>query len=123
MKRRIMFKVPLSDRVIALLERLKEHRRVGPLVFAGVGRVTCWKVCKLIAPEGSIHGMRATFRSWCTDKGITRDLAEMCLAHGPENEVEAAYNRADALARRRKVMDRWAGFLDGTSNVVALKRA
>lgn len=70
------------------------------------------------------HGLRSTFRDWATERGIERDLAELCLAHDIASDVERAYRRSDMLERRRAVMDRWAGFLAGSeaggASVVAL---
>lgn len=68
------------------------------------------------------HGLRSTFRDWATERGIERDLAELCLAHDIASEVERAYRRSDMLERRRAVMDRWAGFLAGQEEggVIAL---
>jgi integrase len=124
MKRRIEFKVPLSSRSLALLEELKAHRRTGSCVFP-VGRCAVWDMCKRVAPEASVHGWRATFRSWAADNGIDDALAEMCLSHGPGDATKAAYNRGEMVDRRRAVMQAWADFLDGkhAANVVPLKRA
>jgi integrase len=124
MKRRVEFKVPLSDPAIALLEKLREHRLAGGRVFP-VGRCAVWDMCKRVAPGASVHGWRATFRSWAADNGIDDALAEMCLSHGPGDATKAAYNRAEMVDRRRVVMQAWADFLDGkhAANVVPLKRA
>jgi integrase len=124
MKRRTLFKVPLSDQVVAILEELKTHRRTGGRVFT-VGRHAVWRVCKRVTGMASVHGMRATFRSWCADHGIDDGVAEGCLSHGPGDATRAAYNRGEMVDRRRVVMQAWADFLDGkhAANVVQLKRA
>ena len=36
----------------------------------------------------------------------------MALAHVIENKVEAAYRRGDLFAKRRKMMQEWANYLD-----------
>ena len=41
-----------------------------------------------------------------------RDVAEMALAHVIENKVEAAYRRGDLFAKRRKMMQAWANYLE-----------
>jgi integrase len=56
------------------------------------------------------HGMRSTFRDWagdCTE--FARELAEAALAH-VLGEVERAYRRGDALAKRRALMNEWAKY-------------
>ena len=40
----------------------------------------------------------------------------MALAHVIENKVEAAYRRGDLFAKRRKMMQEWADYLDGLKN-------
>lgn len=53
------------------------------------------------------HGFRSSFRDWCSEHEISRDVAERALAHTVKNQVEAAYHRTDLLEQRRKVMQRW----------------
>jgi hypothetical protein len=40
------------------------------------------------------------------------DLIELQLAHAERNQVRAAYNRAQRLVERRKMMQAWADYLD-----------
>jgi len=59
------------------------------------------------------HGFRSTFRSWAFDlTNYPRDLAETALAHALGDKTEAAYRRSDALERRRRMMQDWAGVCD-----------
>jgi integrase len=71
------------------------------------------------------HGLRSTFRDWCAERGVDRDLAELSLAHTVGSEVERAYRRSDMLERRRALMASWADFLAGreSAKVVSLKTA
>ena len=57
------------------------------------------------------HGFRASFRSWCADTGVPREVAEAALGHVVAG-VEGAYQRSDLLDRRRPVMDQWAGYIE-----------
>ena len=59
------------------------------------------------------HGFRSSFRDWCGERGVAREVAEACLAHQVKNEVEAAYARSDLLERRRQVMQLWADYVTG----------
>ena len=59
------------------------------------------------------HGLRSSFRDWCAETGVDRDLAELCLAHAVGSDVERAYRRSDMIERRRAVMERWADRLSG----------
>ena len=60
------------------------------------------------------HGFRSAFRDWSGEvSSFPREVAEMALAHAIENKVEAAYRRGDLFAKRRKMMQEWADYLDG----------
>lgn len=60
-----------------------------------------------------LHGFRSSFRDWSGEvSSFPRDVAEMALAHVIENKVEAAYRRGDLFAKRRKMMQQWADYLD-----------
>ena len=48
---------------------------------------------KALKVEAVPHGFRSSFRSWCADTGVDRELAEACLAHAVGNQVEQAYKR------------------------------
>ena len=70
------------------------------------------------------HGFRSSFRDWvgeCTS--FPREVAEAALAHAVGDEVERAYRRADALTKRRKLMDAWASFCakPQSAKVIALR--
>ena len=47
------------------------------------------------------------------EQGWHPDLIELQLAHAERNKVRAAYNRAQRLDERRKMMKAWADYLDG----------
>ena len=44
------------------------------------------------------------------------DLIDLQLAHVDRNEVRAAYNRAQRLAERTRMMQSWADYLDSLRN-------
>ena len=49
------------------------------------------------------YGMRSSFRDWCGETGVAREVSEACLAHVVK-VVEAAYAHNDLLDRCRPVM-------------------
>ena len=57
------------------------------------------------------HGFRSSFRDWCGESSVDREVAEACLAHVVVNKVEATYRRTDLLERRRPVMEDWAQYV------------
>jgi hypothetical protein len=46
------------------------------------------------------------------EQGFHSDMIERQLAHAERNRVKAAYNRAQHLPERRKMMQTWADYLD-----------
>lgn len=52
--------------------------------------------------------------------GWHRDAIERQLAHAEKDGVRAAYNRAEHLPERRKMMQSWADHLDGLKRGAAV---
>ncbi|MDE0656775.1 MAG: tyrosine-type recombinase/integrase [Acidimicrobiaceae bacterium] len=106
------FRVPLSPRAIELLTQARSSTDGDALVFPSpvtgraVSENTYVKLLRDLDIPTSAHGLRATFRSWCSDIGVPRDLAEMALGHAVRG-VEGAYARSDMLERRRTLMKQW----------------
>ncbi|WP_238473901.1 tyrosine-type recombinase/integrase [Altericroceibacterium spongiae] len=63
------------------------------------------------------HGWRAAFSTimneWAKEHGRADDRAviDLMLAHLPKEKVEAAYNRAQFMPRRRQLANKWADML------------
>ena len=118
MKSRREHRVPLSSAAVAVLERVLGLRgRSRGLVFPGIqgkmiGAAVFGRLLKDLEIECSPHGFRSSFRSWCSDEGIDRELSEQALAHAVGSQVEQCYARSDCLERRREVMEAWGAFLD-----------
>lgn len=71
------------------------------------------------------HGFRAMASTRLNEMGWTPDVIERQLAHAERNKVRAAYNRAQYLDERRKMMAAWANYLDGLragGRVIAIGR-
>lgn len=61
------------------------------------------------------HGFRSSFRDWSGEVStFPRDVAEMALAHTIKDKVEAAYRRGDLFNKRRKMMEEWTVYLNGS---------
>jgi len=59
------------------------------------------------------HGWRASFSTILNELlPAERAAIDRALAHTPKDKVEAAYNRAEQMARRRALFDRWAALLE-----------
>jgi integrase len=72
------------------------------------------------------HGFRSMVSTLLNEQGWNRDAIERQLAHGERDEVRAAYNYAQYLPERRKMMQAWSDYLvrlRARANVVPLKMA
>ncbi len=64
------------------------------------------------------HGFRAMASTVLHEQGWSSDIIERQLAHTESNSVKAAYNHAQHLPGRRKMMQSWADYLDTLKNDV-----
>jgi integrase len=62
--------------------------------------------------EQTGHGFRSMASTLLNEQGFPPDVIELQLAHSERNKVRAAYNRAQRLAERKKMMQTWAEYLD-----------
>lgn len=138
MKARKEHRVPLTPEALDMLRdvpRLMGEDHIFPAVKGGalsnMALSACMKRMAEAAPGRYLdaqsgrpavpHGLRSTFRDWCAERGVERDMAEIALAHTVGSEVERAYRRSDMLDRRRALMAAWGRFLRGEAGqVVAL---
>jgi integrase len=60
----------------------------------------------------SWHGFRAMASTLLNEQGYAPDVIELQLAHQERNQARAAYNRAQRLEERRRMMQAWADYLD-----------
>ena len=58
------------------------------------------------------HGFRSMASTLLNEQGWNRDAIERQLAHAERNAVRAAYNYAEHLSARKKMMQAWADYLD-----------
>lgn len=58
------------------------------------------------------HGFRTTASTLLNEQGWGADAIERQLCHMPRDQVRAAYNRAQYLDERRRMMQDWSDYLD-----------
>ncbi len=58
------------------------------------------------------HGFRSVASTLLNEIGFTPDAIERQLVHCERNEVRGAYNRAEYLPERKRMMQHWADYLD-----------
>ena len=122
-------RVPLSKAAVSVLEGMKPLRGRSGHVFPspkGSGALGSTALRKLINTVGliertTIHGLRSSFRDWCAERSVDREIAEAALAHVVQG-VEGAYLRSDLFARRAVVMQQWAEYLEtGSAEIVQIR--
>jgi integrase len=125
MKMRIEHTVPLPRQVVKLFRELRGKQAAlwgdcelcFPSPRARSRPITSESLmCALKAIHGlpniTVHGFRTSFSTLAREKGFNPDHVEKQLAHQLKDAVEAAYNRAEYLEPRRKMMQKWANYLD-----------
>jgi integrase len=135
MKMRRPHLVPLARQAVAILREIEPLTGRGRYVFPSPRSMqrplsdnAVTAALRRIGYTGeqmSWHGFRAMASTLLNELGFPPDIIELQLAHQERNEVRAAYNRAQRLDERRKMMQAWADYLDGLrggSNVVPFRR-
>lgn len=108
-KTRSELRVPLAAEALAVLDAVAA-RRTSPYLFGGqrlgkpISDMAMLEKLRGLAPGLTMHAFRSSFRDWCAEHGVPREIAETGLGHAVGSKVEAAYLRSDVLARRRAVM-------------------
>jgi integrase len=125
-KDRLFHIVPLSNQAIAILNEIKPLTGNGKYVFPssrGDGRPmsdnTIRTALKSLGYESDVmtaHGFRTTASTLLNEQGWSPDAIERQLAHAPKDHVRAAYNRAQYLEERRRMMQQWSDYLDTLKN-------
>jgi integrase len=110
-------RVPLNSRMVALLEALPRESDKG-LVFVGskantvIGKMTLPQLVDAMGHDVTIHGMRASFKSWASEQtSYPSEVIEFSLAHVVGSAAEQAYMRSDILEKRRLLMEAWSTFV------------
>ena len=117
MKMKTEHLVPLSPQAAAILAELKEIGGGSRFVFPGrnrdkpISNNTLLFALYRLGYKGKMtgHGFRAVASTMLNEMGKFRpDVIERQLAHSERNEVRGAYNRAEYLPERKKMMQAWA---------------
>jgi len=128
MKMRQEHIVPLSDQAMRILEELKPYSGGGKYLFPSIISAKDKPIAKesmLCAlrrmgykkHELCVHGFRGMASTLLHELGYNRDWIERQLAHSERNGVRAAYNHAQYLPERRRMMQEYSDYLDGLRNI------
>ena len=123
MKMREQHLVPLSSQAVEILRELHQVTGRNRLVFPGVRShdkpmsentlTAALRYSGYSKDQMTSHGFRSTASTLLNEQGWNRDAIERQLAHAPRDSVRAAYNYAEFLPERRRMMQAWADYLDG----------
>ncbi len=128
MKMRVEHIVPLSKQSIQILHDQKEIADKWPLVFPSTVRPrqsmsnnTILGAIRRMGYQGRMtgHGFRALAMSTIKQElGYRHEVVDRQLAHAPRNKIDKAYDRAQFLDERAKMMQEWADYLENIAKKV-----
>ena len=113
MKMRQQHIVPLSNQAIEILREIQPLTGDTKFVFPTPRRNK-----RPLSDNGLLAALRrmgyeqGTASTLLNEQGWNRDAIERQLAHGERDAVRAAYNYAEHLPERRKMMQAWADYID-----------
>ena len=113
--------VPLSTQAVEILRALFPITGEGEYVFpnrntsgAVISENTMLSIIESIGYKERMtgHGFRSLASTILNEKGYPPDVIERQLAHEDEDKIRSAYNRAEYLLERKKMMQWWGDHLD-----------
>ena len=123
MKMRQVHIVPLARQTVEVLHLLHNYTGHGRFLFpsprsearpmSDVALLAALRRMGYSKEEMTVHGFRSMASTLLNEQGYNRDWIERQLAHGERNSIRAAYNYAEYLPERRRMMQEWADLLDG----------
>lgn len=112
--------VPLSPQVLAILEQVKALNLSDKYVFYNVAirkplsENVFTNALKRLGYKGRMtgHGFRGLASTTLHERQYLHEAIELQLAHERDNKISKAYNGAEHLPYRIKMMNEWADFVD-----------
>jgi len=114
--------IPLSKQAVSLLREIHPLTGNGKYVFPSIRTnsrpmsdntiLAALRRMGFPKDEMSGHGFRAMASTILHEQGWPSAIIERQLAHQERNKVKAAYNHAEHLPERKKMMQAWANYLD-----------
>jgi integrase len=122
MKMRFPHIIPLPKQILEILKDIEPLTGEGRYVFPSLRSterpmsnntiLAALRRMGYAKEEMSGHGFRAMASTVLHEQGWPPDVIERQLAHAERNNVRAAYNHAQHLPERRRMMQAWADYLD-----------
>lgn len=125
--------VPLSTQSLQVLADLREVTGGGEYLFPQASNprkvisenTMLYSLQRLGFDGVTVHGFRAMASTILNESGFNPDAIERQLAHTERSKVRAAYNRAEYLPERVKIMQWWGDFIESQrdgGNVVLFRQ-
>ena len=134
MKMRVQHIVPLSKQAVEILRSLHKHTGPDGFLFPSIrtkrrpmSENTVNAALRNLGhskDEMTGHGFRSMASTMLHEQDWRSEVIERQLAHADRDSVRAAYNYAEHLEERRRMMQAWAdylGKLTKSKNVAAIK--
>ena len=125
MKMRKTHHVPLSRQAVSTLEEMQQYSGTEGYVFPQVyNQKKAMSENTLLyfsnrlgyAGRNTIHGFRSVASTVLNESRKWQpDVIELQLSHQESNKVRKAYNRAEHLDERRKMMEWWSDYVDSNT--------
>ena len=127
MKMRTTHIVPLATQAIEILLEIAPLTGAGKYVFPSMRTgdrpmsnntvLAALRRMGYAKEEMSGHGFRSMASTILHEQGWPTELIEKQLAHAERSKVKAAYNHAQYLPERQRMMQAWADYLDALKTV------
>ena len=126
MKMKRMHLVPLSKQILAIFQTLSKLDTGSAYVFPSTRDIN-----KPITPDSlrnairnmgiskeefTTHSFRSMASTRLNELSYKGDIIEMQLSHAPKDKIRSAYNHAEYLPERKKMMQEWSDYLDKLQN-------
>jgi integrase len=121
-KQRARHRVPLTDRMIQILQEQEKLFQGSEYVFYGYSNEALAEKALLRYLRDSmgvkdyvVHGFRNSFSDWAYETAeFEAHLIELSLGHAWGNKTTRSYYRRDALDARRPLMEAWSAYCAGS---------
>ena len=130
MKMKRIHLVPLSKQMLALFQALSKRDAGSPYVFPSARDIS-----KPITPDSlrnairnmgigkdefTTHSFRSMASTRLNELDYKGDVIEIQLSHAQKDKIRSAYNHAEYLPERKKMMQDWSNYLDKLQNKTPL---
>ena len=118
------FIIPLSKQAVEILKELKQYTGNGRLMFPsnrGNDRPLSENALRVALramgysnEDQTAHGFRSSFSTLMNElEPQSKVMIDATIAHKISNDVEGSYNKAQYIGERRRILQKWADYIDG----------